>query len=295
MNDLHDLLEELSTLEHDVPLDGHTLLAEGRRRVRRRRLVAGSCLSVVALGAVAFGIVHTGHGPADDAVTDQPALYADLDLTPLSVGQVEARCNAPLRQNGVVGGYTIRADTPQQTPRPWHVGSTVLATPDDGSGSTGCTVPESTAPLAPLTMTADAAQVQQICSDDLGIDLAGWQPVAAAAGGGVEAGLYRSANGYLADCHAQHTEMLGVQGDSGIEKVDDWFGYGGCLPTASGGNHCMGLGRVGDHTATQVAITLPSGRVVDRPAVDGYWAIAVRDDASGTTTSAQPLSAVAVP
>ena len=298
MNDLHDLLEDLSTPEHDLPLDGVTLLAHGRRRVRRRRLVAGTCLSLVGVGVSGVGLVQAEQRTPDQ-VADEPS-YAALDLTPLSTGEVEARCASPLHEMGVDGRYTIVAGTAHQTPRPWHVGSKVLATPDDRSGSTACTVPETTAPVSRLTMSGDPHRLKRLCSSALGIDLSGWEPVAAAADGFAESALYRSGNGFLAECQAQKT-MMGVQPVAGISTESAWYGSGVCSPTADRHTHCFGVGRLADHGASAAAVRLPSGRVVRTDAVDGYWAIAVADDDSppGGTASGgdevQPFTAAAVP
>jgi hypothetical protein len=309
MNDFQDLLESASRPDQDWLADSRALLAEGRRRVRRRRLRAGAVGCVVALTVTAAGVTagrwHTG---PDRPVTATPTSYADLDLTPLTNAQVEARCAAQLRTVDGLDSFTIEDTSVNppgtgnvQPPHPWHVGTQVFAEPTTAHdkahiGNAACTVPESPAAPSPLTVTSDAAQVQQICSDNLRVDLSGWQPLAADADGGAEVGIYRSGNGYLADCHAQDNTLVGVQGNGEIEKAGDWFGYGVCSPVAPHDIHCFGIGRIADHTATQVAVTLPSGRVVDRPAVDGYWAVAVRDDASGASTgSGNPLKAEPLP
>ncbi len=279
MNDFRDLLDHASRPDQDWLADSHALLVEGRRRVRRRRVRAGAAACAVVLTVVGLGLGR-GHLGPDRPQVATPTSYADLDLTPLSVQEVEARCASPLRHNDVTGGYSFSVDTPHQPPQPWHVGSTLLAIPDDDPTPTACTVPESTAPLTPLTATDDATQLPRICGGNLGIDLSGWQTLAADADGGVEVGLFRSGNGYVADCHAESTELMGVQGDSELLPAGDWHGYAACVPTATGGTHCLGAGRVGDHSATRVAVTLPGGRVVERPSVGGYWAVAVRYDAT---------------
>lgn len=299
MNELHDLLDEISTPEHDLPLDGHTLLAQGRRRVRRRRVVAATCLSLAALGAVGLGVTH--HGPAT-TFAGEPTSYADVDLTPLSTAEVEARCQAQMTadNNGEVTSFVIPdvllgGSSVQQPPHPWHVGLRVYGVPasdPQSSDATGCIIPDSGADPAPITVADDPAQVRQICSGHLRTDLTGWQQLAVAVDGHAEAALFRSGNGYVADCYAQQTRM-GIQAAAGVMPESRWYGADVCSPNADGHVDCYGTGRVGDHTATAVDVTLPSGKVVRTVAVEGYWAVAVPDDAGHDGSDL--LKAVAVP
>jgi hypothetical protein len=303
MNDLHDLLEVLSTPEHDLPLDGHALLAQGRRRVRRRRLVAAGCLSVVAAGAAGLAVVQWDDRSAGTVAVEPPS-YADLDLTPLSTAEVKDRCAAQEKTVYGIDAFTIPdsfVNPPgtgdHQAARPWHVGTAVVVVPleagvpkvEDG---TVCRVPESAAAPRPLTVTADPSQLAQICGDYLRIDLSGWQVLAADADGDSQDAVFRSGNGYITDCYAQNQAMTGLQGLAGVTEADRWHGANVCSPVRAGDIECFGDGRVDDHTATRVAITLPSGRVVERPATDGYWALAVRDDASTPTSDPFPVTAV---
>ncbi len=288
MNDLHDLLERASTPPQGLLADASSLLHQGRRRVRRRRMAAGGVACVLALGFGGAALTRIGGATtARDGLPSGPTSYTDLDLTPLSADQVETRCVWRLREVGLSGSYTIHEGTPDQTPRPWHVGSTVFAEPTGGGDPTACIVPDSTVKPTPLGLTADPTQLQRMCGDYVGIDLSGWQPLAADADGDSEEGLFRSGNGYIVDCHAQNQSLSGIQRDTGVTKATAWRGSGVCSPVSTGHVECFGSGRVRDHDATAVDVTLPSGRVVRRPAVDGYWAMAVRDDASGATTGSR--------
>jgi hypothetical protein len=305
MNDFHDLLEDASRPTQDWLADSHALLAEGRRRVRRRRVRAAAlgCAVVLVAAGAAVGSGRWHLGP-DTPTVVTPTSYADLDLSPLSTSVVQARCQAQLadNNNGEVTSFTVpdvvRSGTSRnlQPPRPWHVGLTVYGVPaadPRSSDTTACTIPESAAAPAPLTVTTDPAQLPRICSDNQRIDLSGWQVLAADADGDSQEALFRSGNGYMAECYSQNTRM-GIQGDTGILEAGRWYGASVCSPVRRGDVECFGTGRVDDHTATRVAITLPSGRIVQRQATDGYWAVAVRDDASAPGSS-DPLHAVALP
>jgi hypothetical protein len=142
-------------------------------------------------------------------------------------------------------------------------------------------VPESTTKPTLPGLTSDPLQLQQMCGDYAGIDVTGWQALAAAADGDSEAGVYRSGNGYVLGCSAHLQSISGVQREVSVTKAPAWRGSGVCSPVSEDGHvECFGAGWVDDHTATRVRVTLPSGRVVDRPSVDG---------------AGQPLKAVPVP
>jgi hypothetical protein len=296
MNDLHELLEEASTPSRDWLADSHVLLREGRRRVRRRRLrvcAAGSVLAVVVAGG---GVTATRwlHGNGSNPNAIAATSYADLDLTPLSSAEVAARCAPQLAADGVTDftvadSITFTDGTEHQSPRPWHAGSVVyVRTPGSSTGVVGCLVPESADTAAPVGMTHDAAAMADVCSARLGIDVTHWQPLAETTSALTEAGIFRSGNGYVAACSVNDYGDDSPVSTGDVTPPDQHFGQTGrCLaaplagePATNLGVDCLGWGRVRDHSAAAVDVTLPSGRVVRAPAVDGYWAITVRDDAS---------------
>jgi hypothetical protein len=84
---------------------------------------------------------------------------------------------------------------------------------------------------------------------------------------------------------------FGVQGGAQVLREDAWSATGTKSPivhaqcmdvtTHKVPIECVGDGRIDDHSADQVDVALPSGRVVRTRALDGYWSVTVRDDASG--------------
>jgi len=308
MNDLHDHLERLSSPDHAWLADAGALLREGRRRVRRRRLAGSTvaCVAVLAVGGV--GVAQLG-GSSPDAVRPAATTYADLDLTPLTNAEVEQRCPAAVRLMDPESPLTdfvvpdsITQPNPEnpptgknyQTPKPWHTGTRVLVMPRTEAewryygGPTACTIPAAGMTPHAFTRVGSASQLQGDCGDNLGIDISGWQQLAASSDGTAALALYRSGNGFLVHCYVRDDGFVGVEGltsvmseDAPDTSQDRWTPEGRCWLRADHHAECIGDGRLDDHTATQVDVTLPSGRVVRTDAVDGYWSIAVQDDASG--------------
>jgi hypothetical protein len=308
MNDLHDVLERVSEPRRDWLADSAALLHEGRRRVRRRRLAGGVIASVTVLALAVVGFSQLGGSSVHDA-SPAATSYADLDLTPLSNAEVEQRCvsavklmdpESPLTDFVVPDSITKPnpgIDTHGhefQTPKPWHVGTRVMAMPRTHKEwlfygePTACTIPEAGRTARAITRVSTVAQLRGDCGNNLGIGLDGWQQLTASSDGTDAIALFRSGNGYLVHCYVTGTPRTGVQGQAVVlredapRSSDDWYSpEAQCWGAARGPIHCFGDGRIGDHTAAQVDVTLPSGRVIRTDAVDGYWSVAARDDASG--------------
>jgi hypothetical protein len=308
MNDLRDLFERVSEPRHDWLADSAALVHEGRRRVRRRRLVGGAMTSVAVL--VLGGVAHSQFaGSSWKEVAPAGAPYAELDLTPLSNAEVEARCVSAVKlmdpdaPTDFVVPDSITQPNPGiktdghefQTPKPWHVGTRVLAMPRTHEEwlrygePTACTIPEAGRTAQAITRVGTVAQLRGDCGDNLGIGLDGWQQLTASSDGTDAVALFRSGNGYLVHCYAiDASAPTDVQGqalvfqEDGPGSSDDRYSPSAlCWGDTSGPINCFGDGRIDDHSVDQVDVTLPSGRVVRTGAVDGYWSVTVRDDASG--------------
>jgi hypothetical protein len=308
MNDLHDLLERVSTPAHDWLADPSALLHEGRRRVRRRRVAvsAVSCVAALAVGGVT--VAQLGGSSPDAVGPSGPTTYADLDLTPLSNAEVEQRCvsavklmdqNAPtdfvIPDSILQPNPGIKPDGKDyQTPKPWHTGTRVLAMPRTKAEwhfygePTGCTIPEAGRTAQAFTRVGTTSQLQGDCGDNLGIDLSAWQQLTASSDDKNAVALYRSGNDFIVYCYVYGSGSLGIQGqafvmqeDAPKTSTDRWTPGAQCWQTEDHDTYCFGDGRVDDPAATRVDVTLPSGRSVRTDAVDGYWSVAVRDDASG--------------
>jgi hypothetical protein len=313
MNDHHELrelLERVSKPGHDWLADSSGLLHEGRRRVRRRRLAGGAMASVVvlALGGVAVSPLAGLH--SHDA-TPAATSYADLDLAPLSNAEVAKRCllvmkldPGDLPTKDIVAPDSITHPNPGlksdghnvQTPKPWHTGTEVLVRPRTRKelryygAPAGCTIPEAGRAPQPFTRVGAVAQLRGDCGNYAGIDLDGWQQLTASSDGTLADAIFRSGNGYLVHCSVIGPSVTppDVQGSVRVSQEDAprasddrdaWSAL--CIRGTRGSVHCFGSGRIDDHSTDQVDVTLPSGRVVRTDAVDGYWSVAVRDDASG--------------
>jgi hypothetical protein len=306
MNDLNDLFERLSAPGNDYLADPSTLLREGRRRVRRRRLAAVAVPGAMALGLGGVASYRLVSG-TPTTVSTATTSYADLDLTPLSNAEVETRCVSALRLMGdsppdfVVPdsirqpNASIEPDGKEhQTPKPWHTGTLVFAMPRTEAERqyygepTGCTIPEAGRSPQAFSRVGTPSELRGECGDHLGIDLTDWQQLTASSDGVAAIALFRSGNGFLAYCTAEGGSPDGVQAQTSVAPdgapatyTDRWAPQGRCWQAADTQVHCFGDGRIDDHTATQVDVTLPSGRVVRTGVVDGYWSISLADDASG--------------
>jgi hypothetical protein len=308
MNDLHDFLERVSKPRHDWVADSGALLHEGRRRVRRRRLAGGAMTSVAVLALGGVAISQLGGSSSKAVGPSGPATYANLNLTPLSNAEVKKRCVSVLKLDAgnaptdFVVPNKIMHENPgippdghnHQTPKPWHDGTDVLVMPRTRKewlhygAPHGCAIPEAGRTPQPFTRVSTVAQLRGDCEDNLGIDLGGWQQLAASSDGTVAGALFRSGNGYLVHCFVERSD--GVQGGAGVFRESAFtsrrhppYVHAVCnqMSVAKVPIECIGDGRIDDHTAAQVDVTLPSGRVVRTDAHDGYWSVTVRDDASG--------------
>jgi hypothetical protein len=319
-HELRELLERVSKPGHDWLADSSGLLHEGRRRVRRRRLAGGAMASVVvlALGGVAVSPLA---GFNSHKATPAATSYADLDLAPLSNAEVARRCllvmkldPGDLPTKDIVAPDSITHPNPGlksdghnvQTPKPWHTGTEVFVVPRTHKervyygGPPSCTIPEAGRVPQPFTRVGAVSQLRAECGDYAGIDLDGWQQLTASSDGTVADALFRSGNGYLAHCSVMGTAVgfTEVWGTVDVSRedaprvvidrhppstsVDGYAPSALCVQDTRGSVvHCVGHGRINDHSADQVDVTLPSGRVVRTNAVDGYWSVALRDDASG--------------
>lgn len=308
MNDLHDLLERVSEPRQDWLADSAALLHEGRRRVRHRRLAGGAMASVAVLALGAVGLSQLG-GSADRVATPAVTPYADLDLTPLSNAEVEQRCPSAVKlmdSGSPLTDFVVPDSILQpnpgikptgkdyQTPKPWHTGTRVLVMPRTEAEwhhygePAACTIPAAGRRAQAFTRVGTVSQLQGDCGDNMGIDISGWQQLTASSDGTAAMALYRSGNDYLVHCYVTDDGFVGVEGQALVMSEnnpetpeDRWTPEGQCWPTADHETQCFGDGRLSDHSADQVDVTLPSGRVVRTEAVDGFWSIAVRDDASG--------------
>jgi hypothetical protein len=181
-----------------------------------------------------------------------------------------------------------------QTPQPWHTGTLVFAMPRTQAERryygepTACTIPEAGRSPQAFSRVGTPSELRGECGDHLGIDLTDWQQLTASSDGVAAIALFRSGNGFLAYCSAEGGSSDGVQAqtyvtpeDAPATSNDRWAPQARCWQAADTHVHCFGDGRIDDHAATQVDVTLPSGRVVDTEVVDGYWSISLVDDASG--------------
>lgn len=226
MNDLPDLLDDASQPDRDWLADPHALLAEGRHRVRRRRLtfVGGAAAAVVlAVSASAVVAPRLMSDPEPAKPKDKhSSLYVEQRIP---VTEVERRCNH------VLGNPSYEVDVLKNPPRPWlagidrngravradesakpvenRVGHSVQLAREgdrldlDDSGTT-CLIPQEgvmgVAEVEPAVALSGDADFAAACSGLLGYDVAGWQRAAVAKDPQQWQAVFVSANGYAAQC-----------------------------------------------------------------------------------------------
>lgn len=233
MNDLPDLLDDASQPDSDWLTDPHALLAEGRHRVRRRRLqfAAGVAAAVVLAGAATAVVAPRLSAGPEPAKPDgnHSSLYVEERL-PLD--EVERRCQQYM-DNREFDNEDISA-----SPRPWVAGvsangravpasesvkpienrvgrSVEMAREGDPmnleDGGQSCAIPQTAlievAGLSSEEPLRSSAEFIESCSRTLGYDIAGWQQAAFAKDDEQWQAVFVSANGYAAQCV---TDRVGI-------------------------------------------------------------------------------------
>lgn len=227
MNDLPDLLDDASQPEGDWLADPHALLAEGRHRVRRRRLqLAAGAAAAVLLGATASAVVapRLTAGPEPATPDDKPGNVYVEQRIPLD--EVERRCQLYMDSH-----YGHDEKDPYDA-RPWVTGvdgdgravsgkESVRRVEDrvaqyvemaregdpldlDDEEGKSCLISQPGV-MGDLevnyatALTSDRAFLTA-CSGIIGYDVSGWPRVATAKDEQQWQAVFVSANGYAAQC-----------------------------------------------------------------------------------------------
>lgn len=300
--DLSELLQDRAEDSSGHGIDPYAVLAEGRRRVRRRRVLATSgTVAVILLVVLTASLGRWWSTPA----TPEPDGTGRFAKVQVSRADAVSRCHTQLRNAGDNGAFilldAVRAADGTvigQPQPPWYEGTQLYFTLKSSGRLNDplprvCTVPQrkltawSGTVSQPAATAADVDAFRDQCGAYAGIDLTGWAVADSATSSVGGIALFLARNGYTLRCRQvdRHTGFgitLGVLHDAPVRgaPASDHLGgrtiFVGCEPPLTGLGErgvCFGAGEAYDNgDVGSLRVRLPDGRLEQVQAKHGFYA-----------------------